>query len=98
MFKVCAVGCRNHHQPIKQILAEITSVELVAELVQILLQELRLYTMVHIGQQHLGVADGNVYPREYLANVLRVNDLRLVLREHILEMNVRAVDVSRAWL
>ena len=59
MFKIRAVGCRYHYKPLKQVLAKVAAIELAAALVQILLQELRLYTVVHVDQQCLGVADGN---------------------------------------
>ena len=47
---------------VKQVFADIAAVELVAELVQVLLQELRLNTVVHVGQLRLGVADGGYGP------------------------------------
>lgn len=37
MFKPATTGCACHHQTFKQVLAEITAVELVAELVQVFL-------------------------------------------------------------
>ena len=95
MFKVSAVRSRNHHQPLKQVLAEVAAVELVAELVQVLLQELRLDAVVHVGKQRLGVGNGDVYPGEHLADVLRVDDLRLVLAEQQLEVVVQLGGIRR---
>lgn len=43
-------------QPLEQVLAEVAAVELVAELVQVLLQELWLHAVIHVGQQCLRVA------------------------------------------
>ena len=51
VFKVRALRSRYHHQPPKQVLAEVAAVELIAELVQILLQELWLYAVIQVGQQ-----------------------------------------------
>ena len=51
MFKIRAVRCRYHHKPLKQIFSEIAAIELIAELVQILLQELWLYAVIQVGQQ-----------------------------------------------
>lgn len=50
MLKIRAVGCRYHYQPLEQVLAEVSAIELVAELVQIFLQELWLYAVIHVGQ------------------------------------------------
>ena len=80
MLEVRAVRCTDHHQTVKQVLAKVAAVELVAELIQILLQELRTYAVIHVGQQRLGIRYGNMHPGQHTANVLRVDDLRLMFR------------------
>lgn len=54
---------------------EIVPVELIAELVQVLLQELWLYTVVHVDHECLCIGDGDVYPGKNPADILRSDDL-----------------------
>ena len=95
MFKVRAVGGCYHHLPLEQVLTEVAAVELVAELVQVLLQKLRLDAVIHVGKQRLCVGYGNVYPWQHLAYVLRVDAPRLMLTEQQLEVVVRSAGICR---
>ena len=63
MFEVRPIGTRTKFKPVKKPEAEIPSVELVAELVEVQLEELRFYVMVSVQYAPLGVADGDMYPR-----------------------------------
>ena len=62
MFEVRPIGTRTKFKPFKEATSEIPSVELVAELVEVELEELRFYVMVSVQYAPLGVADDNVYP------------------------------------
>ena len=62
MFEVRPIGTRTKFKPVKKPASEIPSVELVAELVEVELEELRFYVMVSVQYAPLGVADDNVYP------------------------------------
>ncbi len=48
MFEVRPIGTRTKFKPVKKPEAEIPSVELVAELVEVQLEELRFYVMVSV--------------------------------------------------
>ena len=75
MFKIRSIRRTYHQQPIKQVLAEIAAVELVAELIEVFLQELSLDAVVHVGKQRLRIGNGDMHPWEHLAYVLRVYHL-----------------------
>ena len=62
MFEVRPIGTRTKFKPVKKPASEIPSVELVTELVEVELEELRSYVMVSVQYAPLGVADDNVYP------------------------------------
>ena len=62
MFEVRPIGTRTKFKPVKKPAPEIPSVELVAKLVEVELEELRFYVMVSVQYAPLGVADDNVYP------------------------------------
>lgn len=51
-------------EPVKEPETEILSVELIAELVEVKLQELCFYVMVRVQNAPLGIADGNVHSRQ----------------------------------
>ena len=65
-----------------------SSVELVAELIKIVLQELWLDAVVYIKQLTLCVANHNMNPRQHFADVLRLNDLCCVFFHQVLKVNV----------
>ena len=62
MFEVRPIGTRTKFKSVKKPASEIPSVELVTELVEVELEELRFYIMVSVQYAPLGVADDNVYP------------------------------------
>ena len=64
MFKLSSISASTEFQPLKEPKTEIPSVELVAEFVKVELQEFRLYVMVGVKDAPLGVADGDMYPRQ----------------------------------
>ena len=70
MFKVRPIGTRTKFKPVKKPEAEIPPVELVAELVEVELEELRFYVMVGVQYAPFGFADGNVHPGEDFSDVL----------------------------
>lgn len=77
--KVIFIGQGGYHQPIEEGVAEISPVELVAELVQIVLEIPRSDVMIDIHQKPLGIADGDVDPRQDLPDLVRFDDLMDVL-------------------
>ena len=64
MFEVRPIGTRTKFKPVKKPESEIPSVEFVAELVEVQLEELRFYVMVSVQYAPFGIADGNVHPRQ----------------------------------
>ena len=72
MFEVRPIGTRTKFKPVKKPEADIPSVELVAELVEVELEELRFYVMVSVQYAPFGVADGNVHPRQDFPDALFV--------------------------
>lgn len=70
MFEVRLIGTRTKSKPVKEAASEIPSVELVAELVEIELEELRFYVMVSIQYALFGVADDNVHPGQDFPDTL----------------------------
>ena len=64
MFEVRPIGTRTKFKPVKKPESEIPSVEFVAELVEVQLEELRFYVMVSVQYAPFGVADGDVHPRQ----------------------------------
>lgn len=77
MFEVRSICTCTQFEPIEQRESEISPVELVAELVEIKLEELLFYVMVRVKYTPFGVADGNVHPWEHFSDfALVVHDLR----------------------
>ena len=72
MFEVRPIGTRTKFKPVKKPESEIPSVEFVAELVEVQLEELRFYVMVSVQYAPFGVADGNVHPRQDFPDALFV--------------------------
>ena len=72
MFKLSSISASTEFQPLKEPKTEIPSVELVAEFVKVELQEFRLYVMVGVKDAPLGVADGDMYPRQNLSDFFLV--------------------------
>ena len=62
MFEISLIGTRTKFKPVKKPASEIPSIELVTELVEVQLEELRFYIMVSVQYAPFGVADDNVYP------------------------------------
>lgn len=73
-------GC--HQQAVEQGFAKISSVELVAVLVKVVLEVFPLDAVVHAKEQPLGVVDGDVAPRECLPRFLRWDHLGPMLFHH----------------
>ena len=72
MFEVRPIGTRTKFKPVKKPEADIPSVELVAELVEVELEELRFYVMVSVQYAPFGIADGNVHPGQDFPDTLFV--------------------------
>ena len=72
MFEVRPIGTRTKFKPVKERESEIPSVELIAELVEVELEELRFDVMVSVQYAPFGVADGNVHPRQDFPHTLFV--------------------------
>ena len=53
MFKLRRAGDGSYHKPVKQLVSKVSAIELVAELIEVLLQELRLDTVVYVLHQRL---------------------------------------------
>ena len=81
MFEVRPIGTRTKFKPVKKPEADIPSVELVAELVEVELEELRFYVMVSVQYAPFCIADGNVHFRCSLHQRVQRSDnlLRLML-------------------
>ena len=71
MFEGGLVGDGGEDEPVEEPITEVHSVELVAELVEVFLEELRPHAVVHVPHQGFGVGNGDVYPREHLGGLLR---------------------------
>ena len=54
MFEISLIGTRTKFKPVKKPVSEIPSVELVTELVEVELEELRFYVMVSVQYAPLG--------------------------------------------
>ena len=74
--KVILVCGSSEYQSAEQV--AVSSVELVAELVEIVLQELWLDAVIYVKQLPFGVANHNVNPREHFADVFWLDNLRSV--------------------
>ena len=72
MFEVRPIGTRTKFKPVKEPEAKMPSVELVAELVEVELEELRFYVMISVQYAPFGIADGNVHPRQDFPDTLFV--------------------------
>ena len=53
MLKTRCAGDRSYHKPVKQLVFKVPAIELVTELIEVLLQELRLDTVVYVLHQRL---------------------------------------------
>ena len=53
MLKVRCAGDGSYHKSVKQFVSKVPSIELVTELIEVLLQELRLDTVVYVLHQRL---------------------------------------------
>ena len=80
-----------HHTRIHKSLKAVTvpSVEPIAELVQITLQEFNVNAVEHIEQLPLGIAYHDMHPWQDLAYLPWWYHLGMVLLHHILKMGVR---------
>ena len=72
MFKLRPIRTCAKFEPVKDAETEIPSVELIAELVEVELQELCFYVMVSVQYASLGVADGDMHPRQDFPDTLFV--------------------------
>ena len=72
MFKLRPIRTCAKFEPVKEPEAEMPSVELIAELVEVELQELCFYVMVSVQYASLGVADGDMHPRQDFPDTLFV--------------------------
>ena len=63
------------HKPVEQCFAKVPSVELPTKLVQIVLKVLRANIVIDIQQQSLCIGNRNMHPGQYLADLLRFDDL-----------------------
>ena len=68
MFKIRPVGTSAKLKPIEKVETEMSSVELIAELIEIELQEVCFDIVIRVKNATFGIADGYVYPREYSAD------------------------------
>ena len=48
MLKLRRTGDESYHKPVKQLVSKVSAIELVTELIEVLLQELRLDTVVYV--------------------------------------------------
>ena len=53
MLKLRCASDGSYHKPVKQLVSKVPAIELVAELVEVLLQELWLDTVVYVLHQRL---------------------------------------------
>ena len=53
MLKLRCASDGSYHKPVKQLVSKVPAIELVTELVEVLLQELRLDTVVYVFHQQL---------------------------------------------
>lgn len=72
MFKLRPIRTCAKFEPVKEPEAEMPSVELIAELVEVELQELCFYVMVSVQYASLCVADGDMHPRQDFPDTLFV--------------------------
>ena len=68
MFETRSVSTCAEFKSFKKVEAEISPVELIAEPIEIELQEVRLDIVIRVKNAAPGIADGYVYPREYSAD------------------------------
>ena len=68
IFEARSVSTCAEFEPFKKVEAEISPVELIAELIEIELQEVFLDIVIRVKNAALGIADGCVYPREHSAD------------------------------
>ena len=89
MLKIRHAGDGSYHKPVKRLVSKVPAIELVTELIEVLLQELRLNTVVYVLHQRLWVADCNVNPREYFPDFLGINLPPDIFAEHLWKVGVR---------
>ena len=53
MLKIRCTGDGSYHKPVKQFVTKVPAIELVTELIEVLLQELRLDTVEYVLHQRL---------------------------------------------
>ena len=80
-------GC--HQQAVEQSFTKIPSVELVAVLVKVVLEVFPLDAVVHAKEQPLGVADGDMDPRERLPRFLPWDHLGSMPLNHLTQAGIR---------
>ena len=79
-------GSRQH--AVEECFSEISSVELVAEFVQITLQIFRLHVVEDIKYSPLGIADCYMHPGKYLSNPFFRYYLRVMFLEYLVKVGV----------
>ena len=78
MLEPVRVHGNDFQQPVEHRLTEVSPVELVAELVQVVLKIFLLRAVIRVQQLRLAVADDRMHPREVLLGIL--------VRDHLLRM------------
>ncbi len=83
MLETRPISACAKFKPVEQVKSEISSVELIAELIEIELQEVCLDIVICVKNAALGIADGYVYPREHSADHgLVLHDISFMSRNH----------------
>lgn len=70
MFELRPIRACAELKSVKELEAEMPSVELIAKLVEVELREICFYVVICIEDAPLGVADGNVHPRQDFPDTL----------------------------
>ena len=83
MFEARSVSTCAEFGPFKKVEAEISPVELIAELIEIELPEICFNIVICVKNTMLGIADGYVYPREHSADPgLVLHDISFMSGNH----------------
>jgi hypothetical protein len=83
------IGSSRQQKPVKGIVSEISSVEHVAELVQVVLREVRLNAMIGIKELPFCIADGNMNQGKHIPDLILFDDLEGMVFNHVLYPDIR---------
>jgi hypothetical protein len=93
--KICFIGYSSQHKSVESRISKVSSVEHVAEFVEVILNKFRFSTVICVQKKPLGVADGDMYPWENFSDVLFFDNLKGMTFDHLFYSDIGFGSIGR---